>query len=144
MTVAKLDTQLCFALYSASSQLTSVYRELLEPLNLTYTQFIVLMALWEKDHIPISELAYKAGLGKATMTPLLKRLEQKKLINRKTLSSNERQKMITLTESGRKLSQHSMDITEQAFCATGLSKKQANDMIEHCHAVVARIKNTKA
>ena len=69
MSVATLDTQLCFALYSASNQLTSIYRKLLEPLDLTYTQFIVLMALWEKDDISISELADKAGLGKATMTP---------------------------------------------------------------------------
>ena len=144
MSVAKLDKQLCFALYSASSQLTSIYRSLLEPLGLTYTQFIVLMALWEQDNISISELAIKAGLGKATMTPLLKRLEKKELIHRKILPDNERQKVITLTESGRQLSQHSMEITEQAFCATGLSKQQANDMIKHCQDIVTRIKTSKA
>ena len=92
MSVARLDSQLCFALYTASSRLTSIYRPLLDPLGLTYPQFIVLMALWEEDNVSITSLAEKAGLSNATMTPLLKRLESKKLIERKTLESNERQK----------------------------------------------------
>jgi DNA-binding MarR family transcriptional regulator len=143
LSVAKLDNQLCFALYSASNSLTSIYRPLLEPLGLTYTQFIVLMVLWQEDKISISKLAAEAGLSKATMTPLLKRLEQKSLIKRKILPSNQRQKSIVLTENGRKLSQYSADITEQAFCATGLSKQQANAMIGQCKGIVARVKAEK-
>ena len=80
MSVAQLNEQLCFALYSASNHLTSIYRPLLESLGLTYSQFIVLMALWEKDNISISQLAKNTKLSKATMTPLLKRLEQKELV----------------------------------------------------------------
>lgn len=136
MPVAQLDSQLCFALYSASSRLTSIYRPLLDSIGLTYTQFIVLMALWEKDDISISHLAEKAGLSKATMTPLLKRLEQKQLIHRTVLANNERQKSITLTESGRELSLQSAAITEQAFCSTGLSKQQASDIIGLCKKIV--------
>lgn len=137
MSVAKLDEQLCFALYSASSHLTSIYRPLLEPLGLTYTQFIVLMALWQKDEISISQLAEKAGLSKATMTPLLKRLEQKGLIHRKVLVDNERQKSIVLTEAGRAISLQSAEITNNAFCATGLTKQEASDMIALCHKLVS-------
>jgi len=143
LSVAKLDEQLCFAIYSASSQLTSVYRPLLESLDLTYTQFIVLMALWQEDDISISELSTKVGLGKATMTPLLKRLEQKELINRKTLAKNERQKIITLTKKGHELSNKSSEITEKVFCSTGLTKEEANAMIKQCHDIVNRIKNKK-
>jgi len=132
LSVAKLDEQLCFALYSASSQLTSIYRPLLEPLGMTYTQFIVLMALWQKDEISISQLAEQAGLSKATMTPLLKRLEQKGLILRKVLVDNERQKSIVLTEAGRDISLQSAEITNQVFCATGLTEQEAKSMIALC------------
>jgi len=125
MSVAKLNEQLCFALYSASNHLTSIYRPLLKPLNLTYTQFIVLMALWEEDAISISQLAKKTKLSKATMTPLLKRLEQKKLVQRLILPENERQKSIELTDVGRRLSKKSLGVTKQAFAATKLSPKEA-------------------
>ncbi|TQV87228.1 MarR family transcriptional regulator [Aliikangiella coralliicola] len=135
MAAAQLDSQLCFALYSASNRLTSIYRPILEPLGLTYTQFIVLMALWEEDNISISRLAERAGLSKATMTPLLKRLEQKQLIQRQYLADNERQKNIVLTKAGRELSQKSEAITEQAFCETGLSKKQASEIIRLCRKI---------
>lgn len=136
MSVAKLNNQLCFALYSGSSHITSIYRPLLDPLGLTYTQFIVLMALWEQDNISITRLAEKTGLSKSTMTPLLKRLEQKNFIQRKVLANNERQKSIVLTESGRKLSLQSAEVTNQAFCATGLTKQEANDMIALCAKLV--------
>ena len=136
MSVATLDKQLCFALYSASSHLTSIYRPLLDPLDLTYTQFIVLMALWEKDEISISLLAERTGLSKATMTPLLKRLEKKGLITREVLADNERQKNIALTKSGRAISQQSLEITNDVFCATGLTEEEAKGMITLCQKLV--------
>ena len=136
MTAAKLDEQLCFALYSASNHITGIYRELLEPLGLTYPQFVVLMALWEEDGVSISQLANRAGLSKPTMTPLLKRLEHKGLIERQTLPDNERQKCIALTEQGRKLSRSSTEITEKVLCATGLTLDQATFMIEQCRKIV--------
>ena len=135
MAVATLDNQLCFALYSASNRLTSIYRPILASYDLTYTQFIVLMALWEQDNISISQLAKRTGLTNATMTPLLKLLEKKNFISRELLADNERQKNIVLTKAGRKLSLKSNEITQQAFCATGLTKKQALEMIDCCKKV---------
>ncbi len=137
MSVAELDNQLCFALYSASNRITAVYRPLLEPLGLTYPQFVVLMALWEEDNISISRLAARAELSKATMTPLLKRLEQKGLIHRNLLPDNERQKAIVLTEDGRKLSRKSGDISNKVSCATGLTMQEANNMIKLCKRITA-------
>ncbi len=136
MSVARLDSQLCFALYCASNHITSIYRRVLDPLDLTYTQFVVLMALWEQDDISISQIAKRTRLSKATMTPLLKRLEEKKFIHRNILSDNERQKSITLTMQGRSLATKSAEITNQVFCATGLSEKQANTMISLCKKIV--------
>lgn len=136
MSVPTLDSQLCFALYSASSHLTSIYRPLLDPLGLTYTQFIVLMALWEEDNISISQLAKKASLSKATMTPLLKRLEQKQLIRRQVLTENERQKNIALTDAGRDLSKKSAEITDKVFCSTGLTVEQAKEIMSLCRLML--------
>ena len=139
MSIARLDDQLCFALYTASSRLTSIYRPLLEPLDLTYPQFVVLMALWEQDQISITLLAERTGLSKATMTPLLRRLEQKGLLERLLLAENERQKSVVLTEAGQALAHESGAITEKAFCATGLTMDEALKMIELCN----RLKKTR-
>ena len=136
MSTANLDNQLCFALYSASNRLTSIYRPLLDPLDLTYTQFIVLMALWEEDDITISKLAKRVGLSKATMTPLLKNLESKGLVNRVIPVENERQKNIILTDRGRQTSEKSEEITERAFCSTNLTKIQAAEIIKLCNTIV--------
>lgn len=141
MSIAQLNEQLCFALYSASNSLTRVYRPLLEPLGLTYPQFVVMMALWQEDGVSITSLANKTRLSKATMTPLLKRLEQKQLIERRMVDQNERQKSIVLTEAGRKLALQSEEITNQVFCATTLSAEEANNMIELCHRIAAAIQS---
>lgn len=95
------------------------------------------MTLWQQDEISISQVAARTGLSKATMTPLLKRLEQKRLIHRKVLVDNERQKSIVLTEAGRAISLQSAEITNNAFCATGLTEQEASDMIALCHKLVS-------
>lgn len=144
MSIAQLDEQLCFALYSASNSLTRIYRSLLEPLGLTYPQFVVLMALWQEDNVSITRLAQKTGLAKATMTPLLKRLEGKGLIERQMLENNERQKNIVLTADGRALSHQSGDITDQVFCATTLTQEEAQSIIAACHQISAAIRKEAA
>lgn len=132
---ARLNDQLCFALYTASSRLTAIYRPVLAPFDLTYTQFIVMMALWESDKVSITELAQRANLSKATMTPLLKKLEGKGLINIERIEANERQKEVVLTQSGIKLASKSLKATEQAFCATGLSREEAETLIRYCQKI---------
>ena len=132
---ARLDDQLCFALYSASSRLTAIYRPILESLDLTYPQFVTMMALWETDDVSITKLASRTGLSKATMTPLLKKLESKKLVRLKRLPNNDRQKSVLLTDHGQELAAASTKVTEDAFCATGLSSKQAKTLIDLCHRI---------
>jgi DNA-binding MarR family transcriptional regulator len=114
-----------------------IYRSLLEKLDLTYTQYIVLMALWETNNISITELARRTGLSKATMTPLLKRMEKKQLIERQQLEGNERQKNIMLTDLGSNLSTEAEKVADQAFAATGLSEKQAQKLIKLCQMITA-------
>lgn len=137
MKAARLSDQLCFALYSASNRMTAIYRPILERLGLTYPQFVVMMALWESDGVSITELASRTGLSKATMTPLLKKLELKALISLERVPGNDRQKQVTLTRQGRGLAPRSLKAAEDALCATGLTRKQAESMIDLCGRIGA-------
>ncbi|MCL6415783.1 MarR family transcriptional regulator [Aestuariirhabdus sp. Z084] len=98
----KLDNQLCFALYASSRAVTRLYRPLLEPLGLTYPQYLVLLVLWERrpQAINVKELGEQLLLDSGTLTPLLKRLEQSELITRQRCEHDERARMISLTAKG--------------------------------------------
>lgn len=135
MKAARLNDQLCFALYSASNRLTAIYRPILEPLGLTYTQFVVMMALWENDGISITALASQTNLSKATMTPLMKKLESKSYIQLKRIADNDRQKSVTLTDSGKQLASESLKVTHEAFCAAGISLEEAQSVIDICRKI---------
>ena len=90
----KLDVQLCFALYSAGLAMNKVYRKLLSQLGLTYPQYLVMLVLWERDQLTVSEIGERLFLDSATLTPLLKRLESAKLLNRLRSTEDERQVVI--------------------------------------------------
>jgi len=133
-----LDSQLCFALYSASSHVSGIYRSLLDDIGITYPQFLVLLSLWEEDNVSISYLSERTTLSKSTLTPLLKLLEKKKLIIRKSGEVDERQKTIQLTTTGKRLSEKARGVTDAAFCETGLSKAEAKQIIQLCQRVTHR------
>ena len=98
-----LDNQLCFALYSASLAMTKVYKPLLQELGLTYPQYLVMLVLWEKDGLMVTEIGQRLSLDSGTLTPLLKRLEALGLVSRIRDVQDERRVHITLTAAGRKL-----------------------------------------
>lgn len=112
----RLDDQLCFALYSTSLAMNKAYRKLLAPLNLTYPQYLVMMVLWERDDLSVSEIGARLFLDSATLTPLLKRMEVSGLIQRVRASADERQVIVTLTPAGRALKQEAAGIPESLFC----------------------------
>lgn len=98
-----LDNQLCFALYSSSLAMTKLYKPLLDELGLTYPQYLVMLVLWEKDGLMVSELGQRLFLDTGTLTPLLKRLESSGFVSRLRDVNDERRVRITLTPAGRKL-----------------------------------------
>jgi MarR family transcriptional regulator, organic hydroperoxide resistance regulator len=112
----RLDDQLCFALYSTSLAMNKAYRKLLAPLNLTYPQYLVMMVLWERDDLSVSEIGGRLFLDSATLTPLLKRMEVSGLIQRVRASTDERQVIVTLTPAGRALKQKAATLPESLFC----------------------------
>ena len=99
----QLDSQLCFALYSASLAMTKLYAPLLAELGLTYPQYLAMLVLWERDGLMVSELGERLFLDSGTLTPLLKRLEAAGLIARIRALDDERRVHVTLTAAGRKL-----------------------------------------
>ena len=99
----ELGEQFCFALYSVSRAMSKVYRRLLDPLGLTYPQYLVMLVLWERDDITGPEVGERLYLDSATLTPLLKRLQSAGLVTRTRASTDERQVLIALTSAGRRL-----------------------------------------
>ncbi|MBC7468192.1 MAG: MarR family transcriptional regulator [Ramlibacter sp.] len=99
----QLDNQLCFALYSASLAMTKLYKPLLADLGLTYPQYLVMLVLWERDALMVSELGERLFLDSGTLTPLLKRLEAAGMVSRIRALDDERRVHVTLTAAGRKL-----------------------------------------
>lgn len=117
----RLDDQVCFALYSAGLALNKVYRKLLANLGLTYPQYLVMLVLWERDGITVSEIGERLFLDSATLTPLLKRLQAADLVTRTRASSDERQVIITLTAAGRGLKAQARPVPGGVFCAAECS-----------------------
>lgn len=95
-----LDNQICFAVYSAGHAFNRVYKQLLEKLGLTYPQYLVMLVLWERDHLPVKEIGEKLFLDSGTLTPLLKRLETAGLVKRTRGEKDERTVIVTLTAQG--------------------------------------------
>ena len=105
-----LDQQLCFAVYAASRSITGLYRPLLEPMGLTYPQYLVMLVLWEQDGVTVRELGQRLQLDSGTLTPLLKRLQAAGLVSRQRRSDDERVVEIRLTSAGLALREEANDI----------------------------------
>jgi DNA-binding MarR family transcriptional regulator len=114
-----LDQQLCFALYSASRAMTRAYQPLLEPLGITYPQYLVLLVLWEHDGVSVKHLGDRLALDSGTLTPLLKRLEQQGLLARRRARDDERVVEIALTREGRALRAKATSVPGRLACLAG-------------------------
>lgn len=116
----RLENQLCFALYTASRYMTQTYQPFLGPLDLTYPQYVALLALWEKDDITVSELGRRLLLDSGTLSPLLKKLEAKGWLRRERSSEDERNVRLGLTAAGRELQGRAAGIPYGMACKSGL------------------------
>lgn len=105
-----LDNQLCFPLYAASRAITRRYTPLLSELDLTYTQYITMLALWERDGVTVNELGGRLLLDSGTLTPLLKKLESRGLIARARDAADERRVIVSLTDAGHDLRERAAGI----------------------------------
>ena len=117
----KLGNQLCFPLYAAARSVTGLYAPLLKPLGLTYTQYLVLLVLWEKDGVPVSHIGERLLLDNGTLSPLLKKMEREGYVERKRDRRDERIVMISLTRKGKALQEKAKNIPQKAAGCIALS-----------------------
>lgn len=127
-----LDAQVCHSLYSATNALIRAYRPLLAPLDLTYPQYVVMMSLWQRDGISVKHVSAHTRLDSGTLTPILKRLEQKGWIERRHSTEDERQKVLVLTKAGKKLKTAVKRVPEQIACATKAEATKARQLKKLC------------
>jgi DNA-binding MarR family transcriptional regulator len=126
-----LSEQLCFALYSTMLSMNKVYRKLLRTLGVTYPQYLVLLVLWERDAMTVTEIGERLYLDSATLTPLLKRMEGMALLQRVRDKADERHVIISLTAKGRELQVRAKSVPEGAFCATECTPDELATIRDH-------------
>lgn len=122
----KLKNQLCFPLYAVSKEVTRLYKPFLDPLGLTYTQYITMMVLWENDDLNVKSLGEKLFLDSGTLTPLLKKLESQGLVTRIRNKDNERSVFIKLTDEGWKLRDRAIMVPEQIMGCLKVDPEEAH------------------
>jgi DNA-binding MarR family transcriptional regulator len=135
----KLGNQLCFPLYACSKEIIRKYKPFLDPLGLTYTQYIALMALWEEDNLTVKALGERLYLDSGTLTPLLKKMEGQKLIKRIRSSEDERNVYIKLTEDGNLLKDKAAAVPEQIGRCFSLSSEEVLFLHQTLHKILKQI-----
>lgn len=136
-----LDNQICFALYVCSKEIIRKYGPLLDPLGLTYTSYITMLSLWEKDGVTVKELGKRLFLDSGTLTPLLKKMESQGLIKRERSKQDERTVFIYLTEEGRQMKSKCMYVPQQMSCSNILEMNEAGQLIGILHNMMASIQD---
>lgn len=136
----RLDDQLCFALYAASRAMTAAYAPLLDELDLTYPQYLVMLVLWEHDGDRVSKIGERLYLDSATLTPLLKRLEARELIERRRSSEDERVVEVFLTPAGKRLQRKAADIPRCMLEKSALSIAELGKLRAQVQALTERLR----
>ncbi|MBE6161160.1 MAG: MarR family transcriptional regulator [Firmicutes bacterium] len=139
----KLEKQLCFPLYLASKEIIRHYTPFLEKLNLTYTQYIVMLYLWEYEHTNVKKLGETLMLESNTLTPLLKKLETKKYISRTKNKNDERNIDIELTDLGKSLKDEALEVPQKMGKCINLTGEEAITLYKLVYKVLANVEGSK-
>ena len=132
----KLENQLCFPLYACSKEIVRKYKPFLDELDLTYTQYIAMMVLWERRQISVKDMGALLYLDSGTLTPVLKKLEQKGYLVRARDSEDERVLNVTITELGEKLKEDAVLVPKKMGCCVCLEKEDADELYRLLHKVL--------
>ncbi|ELK2034641.1 MarR family transcriptional regulator [Vibrio vulnificus] len=134
-----LENQICFPLYSAANAVIRAYRPLLDALDLTYSQYLVLLVLWQQNGINVKDLGAKLHLDSGTLTPLLKRLEAKGIVERRRGQTDERVRELFLTEAGRALKRQAHQVPQNMLCRIDLSIDELVTLKSLCEKVLEKL-----
>ncbi len=136
-----LEDRLCLALYRASHAMTAAYRAILEPLDLTYPQYTVMSALWQSDPRTVKDLSQVLGSDYNTVSPLIKRLEQRDLLRRRRSDADEREVLVQLTDRGRALQEGARSVQPDVRRAVGLSETRHNRLLADLQQLTRQLHN---
>lgn len=120
----KLENQLCFRLYASSREVIKKYKPILDEYNLTYTQYLTMLVLWEEEKVTVKGIGQKLHLDSGTLTPLIKKLEKMNLVMKYRSADDDRVVIVELTEEGKELKEKMVDVPKKAFCSLGLEKEE--------------------
>ncbi len=137
----KLSNQLCFPLYACAKEIVKAYKPYLDELNLTYTQYITMMVLWEQSELRVKDLGERLFLDSSTLTPLLKRLEEKGYITRKRSSKDERDLIVTITKEGESLKEKAVLIPERLGACISLDPQKARALYSILYEIIGKLTN---
>jgi len=135
----KLQNQLCFPVYKANRLILRAYQPLLEAMDLTYPQYLVLMVLWEHEKLSVKEIGDLLMLNTNTLTPLLKRLQKRELLIRERSRTDERKVVIRLTDAGREIREQATDIPEKLFELLRMPEEDIKLLKQKLHAFIDAI-----
>lgn len=136
----KLENQLCFPLYACSKEIVRSYKPFLDKIDLTYTQYITMMVLWEKKKVNVKTLGKCLFLDSGTLTPVLKKLESKGFINRERNAADERNLEVTITPAGEKLRDEALFIPENIGSCVRLTSDEAKELYRLLYKIIGNIR----
>ncbi len=136
----KLENQLCFPLYASAKEVVRLYKPFLDEIGLTYTQYIAMLALWERDGLSVKELGEQLYLDSGTLTPLLKKMESQGLVRRSRNARDERSVTITLSEQGKALRERAVSIPERLGECLPLTAEEAKSLYRLLYKVLGGIR----
>ncbi|MDD3416605.1 MAG: MarR family transcriptional regulator [Lachnospiraceae bacterium] len=129
----RLENQICFPLYACAKEIVRRYKPYLDELELTYTQYIAMMVLWEKKEVTVKELGKELFLDSGTLTPLLKKLEAKGYISRERMESDERNLRVSITDKGEALKEQAVKVPEKMRDCITLAPQEAEQLYTILH-----------
>ena len=135
----KLENQLCFPLYACSKEVVKRYKPFLDELDLTYTQYITMMVMWDKKSINVKELGESLFLDSGTLTPLLKKLEAKGYISRERSKEDERNLIVSITKKGEKLKEKAVDVPVKMGQCVNLTSEEAKTLYKLLYKLLGEI-----
>ena len=136
----KLDNQLCFPLYACSKEIIRKYKPFLDEIDLTYTQYITMMVMWEKKSVNVKTLGECLYLDSGTLTPVLKKLESKGYITRERSEKDERNLVVSITDSGMKLRDKAIDIPQKMGSCVMLTPEEAKILYNLLHKIIGNVR----
>ena len=137
--VLKLENQTCFPLYVCAKEIVKAYKPFLDEIGLTYTQYITMMVLWEYKELRVKEVGAYLYLDSSTLTPLLKRLEEKGFVTRQRSKEDERDLIVTITESGEALKEQAVTIPQRLGECVHMEPQKVQMLYKLCYELIGKL-----